>query len=268
MQRLLQIVLALPAIAAPAALRAQPEVAEPPRQFWSAGELPDPASVAAPSTAPVFDGRIEHAAYVVPSGSMGESAAARPPHESSESGDGPIVLSRPREGKTIPLPGPGASHRGSSRGASGLSPIVTALGGLAVVVGLFFLVAWALRRAAPRMAGALPGEVFEVLGRAPLSGRQQVHLLRCGSKLLLVSVTPAGAETLTEITDANEVDRLAGLCEQARPGSATETFRQVLEQLTGHAGERELREAPAPGGQRAAGTGILAAYRQWEGRDV
>ena len=54
-------------------------------------------------------------------------------------------------------------------------------------------------------------------GRAPLAGRQHVHLLRCGSKLLLVSVTPGGAETLTEVTDPAEVDRLAGLCRQAHP---------------------------------------------------
>ena len=79
----------------------------------------------------------------------------------------------------------------------------------------------------------MPGEVVEVLGRAPLANRQQIHLLRCGNKLLLVSVTPTGAETLTEITDPMEVDRLAGLCQQAQPGSATAAFRKVLQQF-GH----------------------------------
>ena len=58
-----------------------------------------------------------------------------------------------------------------------------------------------------------------------------MHLLRCGNKLLLVSVTPVGAETLTEVTDPIEVDRLAGLCRQAHPQSATATFRQVLNQF-------------------------------------
>jgi hypothetical protein len=48
---------------------------------------------------------------------------------------------------------------------------------------------------------------------------------------LLVSVTPAGAETLTEITDPAEVDRLAGLCRGAHPSSATAAFRHVLEQF-------------------------------------
>ena len=66
-----------------------------------------------------------------------------------------------------------------------------------------------------KSATLLPTEVVEVLGRAPLAGRQQMHLLRCGNKLLLVSVTPTGAETLTEVTDPVEVDRLSGLCRQA-----------------------------------------------------
>jgi flagellar biogenesis protein FliO len=106
---------------------------------------------------------------------------------------------------------------------------------LAVVLGVFFLVAWALRRAGYPLGKAagtvLPGEVFEVLGRAPMTGRQQVHLLRCGNKLVLVSVTPAGAETLTEVTDPAEVDRLAGLCRQAHPQSATAAFRQIFAQF-------------------------------------
>ena len=55
------------------------------------------------------------------------------------------------------------------------------------MLGIFFLVVWLLRRASPRGPAALPGEAFEVLGRAPLANRQQAHLLRCGNKLLLVS---------------------------------------------------------------------------------
>ncbi len=119
----------------------------------------------------------------------------------------------------------------------GFPSAVTVIGSLAVVLGVFFLVAWGLRRASPRAAGILPGEVFETLGRAPMDGRQQVHLLRCGNKLLLVSVTPAGAETLTEITDPMEVDRLAGLCQQANPNSSTAAFRQVFGQFAPRRGE-------------------------------
>jgi flagellar biogenesis protein FliO len=100
----------------------------------------------------------------------------------------------------------------------------------------------------------LPPEVFEVLGRAPLAARQQVHLLRCGRKLLLVSVTQAGTETLAEVTEPEEVDRLAGLCRQAHTQSATAAFRQVFGQWAPrHSGrrlpdDRDLEEVGA--GQR------------------
>ena len=111
--------------------------------------------------------------------------------------------------------------------------LTSMIGGLAIVLGLFLFAAWFVRRTQPKSAAALPGEVVELLGRAPLSGRQQMHLVRFGGKLLLVSVTPTGAETLSEITDPIEVDRLAGVCQQNRPGSITKTFRQVLHQLGG-----------------------------------
>lgn len=113
-----------------------------------------------------------------------------------------------------------------------LSSLLTVGSSLALVLGLFFIVAWAMRRTAPRGSLPLPGEVFEILGRAPLAARNQVHLLRLGNKLLLVCATPAGVETLTEITDSDEVSRLAGLCRQAHPSSTTAAFQQVFHQFS------------------------------------
>jgi flagellar biogenesis protein FliO len=102
---------------------------------------------------------------------------------------------------------------------------------LAAVVALFLGLAWVMRRGMPGAQTLLPSEVVESLGRAPLAARQQMQLIRCGNKLLLVCVSSAGAETLTEITDPQEVERLSGLCRQSHPHSATKAFRQVLEQL-------------------------------------
>jgi len=124
-----------------------------------------------------------------------------------------------------------AAGRGSS-----LSAMLTVGSSLAIVLGLFLVVAWAMRKTAPRGSLVLPKEVFDVLGRAPLGARQQVQLLRCGNKLLLVSITPGGAETLTELTDPIEVDRIAGICHQAHPKSATTAFRQVFQQLAPSSG--------------------------------
>jgi flagellar biogenesis protein FliO len=108
---------------------------------------------------------------------------------------------------------PRAAGRGESeRRPGGTQSIATIVGSLAAVLVLFFLVAWILRRASPNAAAALPSEAFEVLGRASLPNRQQIQLLRCGGKMLFVSITAAGMNTLTEITEPREVDRLVNLC--------------------------------------------------------
>jgi flagellar biogenesis protein FliO len=155
----------------------------------------------------------------------------------------------------------------AGRPAGGLPAAVSVAGSLALVLGLFLLVAWAMRRAAPRGSALLPSDVFEVLGRAPLAGRQQAHLLRCGRKLLLVSITPAGAETLTEVTEPAEVERLAGLCRQAQsPGAA---FRQIFQQWAAPARlSPAVREAEAEAEHERGAVAAVPAARsddpRWE----
>jgi flagellar biogenesis protein FliO len=105
------------------------------------------------------------------------------------------------------------------------------LGSLAIVLGLFFGLIWLMRRGMPKGTRLLSSEVVEVLGRAPLAGRQQMHVVRFGNKLLLISLSPGGAETLSEITEPAEVDRLSGICQQTHASSATNAFRQVFRQF-------------------------------------
>ena len=107
-----------------------------------------------------------------------------------------------------------------------MRPLVTGAASLGIVLGLFLLVVWTVRRTAPRGAGWLPPEAVEVLGRVPLAGRQQAHLVRCGNKIVLLSVTPGGVETLTEITDPMEVDRLESICRHG--GTAASPLKQFL----------------------------------------
>ncbi len=140
------------------------------------------------------------------------------------------------------------------KGATG-GMLTTAFGSLAIVLSLFFLVLWVMRRAAPSGTAVLPTEVIELLGRAPLNARQQMQLIRLGNRLLLLSVTAQGAETLAEITDQSEVDRLAGLCQQQRAGSVSETFRQVLTQFSSE---------PAQAGFVGDSSGRLAGRGQSE----
>jgi len=141
-----------------------------------------------------------------------------------------------RSRHTIPLSPPGHRIKENPQPAVPPTParsILTILSSLAIVLGLFFVVVWLSRRGVVRAAGLLPKQVVENLGRAPLAGRQQMQLLRVGNKLVLVSVTPTGAETLTEVTDPDEVQRLCGLCEAQRPGSSSTSFHEVFAQFGG-----------------------------------
>ncbi len=128
----------------------------------------------------------------------------------------------------LPPPSAASPARGEAR-PHVLPPVSTMLGSLAVVVGLFLALAWVVRVNLPKGPPSLPRDAVEMLGRTLLTGRQYVHLVRCGNKMLLVAITASGAETLTEITDPVEVDRLAGICYSTRPQSASANFRQMLQ---------------------------------------
>ena len=160
----------------------------------------------------------------------GDRADSQP----AETAAGRRSLPPRRQGGGLPLTGPDSVRpKGGGSHSGGLPSLVTAGSSLAVVLGLFFVFAWVMRRATPGGLALLSNEVVEVLGRAPLAARQQVHLVRLGNKLLLVSVSQDGVETLSEVTDPEEVDRLAGICRQSQPGSSTEAFRQVFKSFAG-----------------------------------
>jgi flagellar biogenesis protein FliO len=106
--------------------------------------------------------------------------------------------------------------------------LATVGGSLAVVLALFFGLAWVTRRGMPARIAKLPGEVIEVLGKAPFTKGQELQMVRIGSKLLLLCVTPHSCETLTEINDPDEVDRLSAVCRKNSPTGMSATFDQML----------------------------------------
>jgi flagellar biogenesis protein FliO len=112
---------------------------------------------------------------------------------------------------------------------------------LAIVLCLFFIIAWLFRRTQPNSVAKLPSEVVQVMGRTAMAPRQQVYVLRFGSKMLLVSHQPGQTQTLGEITDPEEVQRLAGLCEANQPNSISHSFRDVLRQVASGRSDVESR---------------------------
>jgi len=110
-------------------------------------------------------------------------------------------------------------------------------GGLALCLALFLAFAWVVRRGMPRSMAVLPREAVAVLGRMPLAKGQHASLIQVGNKLLLVAVSPAGAETLTEIDDPAEVDRLRTICNgPAEENVAGKSFRMTLQRFAGKSG--------------------------------
>lgn len=144
-----------------------------------------------------------------------------------------------------------------------LDSLYTTGAALAVVLGLFLLFAALVRRGSKKLNNRLPEEVVSVLGRVSLTARQFAELVRVGNKLVLVSVTPSGAEPLTEITDPAEIDRLVGLCRQGKKGSSTDEFDQIFRQLADETAPPGFlgNEVPRVEPRLAAPADVYAAYR-------
>ena len=135
-----------------------------------------------------------------------------------------------------PIAAPGERPTGSETPARrptmpNIESFTTAGAGLAIVLGLFLVCMWLLRRSGPKPTSPLPQEAVAVLGRIPLAARNFAHLIQVGNKLVLVAITPDGVAPITEISDPGEVQRLLGLCLRGHKHSTTAEFHNVLEQL-------------------------------------
>ncbi|MDB4766696.1 flagellar biosynthetic protein FliO [bacterium] len=85
-------------------------------------------------------------------------------------------------------------------------------GSLSIVLGGYLGLVWLLRKVNPAGNQGIPTEVLEVVGNAPLDNRQNLQLVRLGSKLLLMIHGPDGTQPIGEVTDPAEVDHLVSLC--------------------------------------------------------
>lgn len=170
------------------------------------------------------------------------SAASSAAHAHSEkSGDD----AEPSEG--LRLAPRGKSHEKSAApgSASSSRALATAISSLTVVAGLLGVVTWFARRFQTSSPG-LPKEVFQYLGTTSLSGRQTIHVMRFGDKMLLVAATPTGLQTLAELTTADDVQRLTAMCRTKPSPSIASTLQRVVADWS-----RDGGPAPARGTGRA-----------------
>jgi len=137
---------------------------------------------------------------------------------------------------TLPIQQPSPDRTANSSDPTASSPrsatqaMTTILSALSIVLGAFFLVVWLTRSASKRRWSPLPSEAVQLLGRTPLAGRQWMQLIRVGNKLVMVSVNGNQVDTITEITDPEEVEHLVSLCHKNQPNQFRQTFQQVLNQ--------------------------------------
>ena len=115
--------------------------------------------------------------------------------------------------------------------SGGIGPIVSMFASLFLVITTFLILALLFKKVSPKGARLLPKELFENLGRAPLTQKLQLHLLRLGNRLILVSVTLDGVQPITEITDPDEVVQLLGLCRRLDSNSSTQNFKKMFSTL-------------------------------------
>lgn len=131
-----------------------------------------------------------------------------------------------------PLQPPTPGNQQTKQRTGSTSQMLVSVGSsLIIVMGLFFGFIWFYRKSmGARGNGGLPKNVVQVLGRTPVAHRQNLVLLRFGSKLVLVSMVQGEARTISEITDPLEVDQLSGMCESQQSSSMTHSFREILAQ--------------------------------------
>lgn len=129
-----------------------------------------------------------------------------------------------RSRSETPLP-PNGSEPRRSPGAT--SPWTT-FGLLAVIIVAVLAIARIWKKHGPLSSTALPPEAVELLGRKMIDQRNIIHLVRIGSRIVVVGASPQGLSTLAEIDDPIEVDLLAGLCLRRNGDGKSPSFRTLF----------------------------------------
>ena len=122
-------------------------------------------------------------------------------------------------------------NRSSKTNDKWVDSLVTVGSALSIVLGLYFGLVWLSKKIQRRAAGrngGIPEEVVHVLGEFRLSDQHEAHIVRFGSKLLALSVTPNGYEKLAEINDPEEVDFLTKVCLHGTTGTMPARISDML----------------------------------------
>ncbi|MDR1483707.1 MAG: hypothetical protein LBT09_02670 [Planctomycetaceae bacterium] len=123
-------------------------------------------------------------------------------------------------------------------------PVVSVVASLLIVISVFLIFTFLFRKISPNAVQNLPKEVFENLGKTFLSQKLQVHLLRLGNRLILVSAANDTLTPIAEITDPDEVVAVLGMCRQLNNDSINKFHQNLSAQLNSSNHSRNNNIAP------------------------
>jgi flagellar protein FliO/FliZ len=127
--------------------------------------------------------------------------------------------------RAISRPGPAARSLGPATGGGG--GLVSNVWPLLTVLALIGGAAWLLKRNGWTATSAAANGSIQVLARIPLDARCAMLVVRCGERLLVLGVSPAGVSTLSEIQHLEEVQSLVENCAVAAPAALTDRLAQL-----------------------------------------
>lgn len=150
---------------------------------------------------------------------------------------------QPSQGRAL-RPAPGSDGAEATKRSAAM-PLVTIGSSLAVVLGLFAALVWVSKKSgvAAGRSGTLPDTALRLLGQKSLGTAGSIALVRCGQRVLVVGLSSAGMQPLSEITDAEEVRNLETLCLGESPASFREVLGDVHSDAGGFVGEDFNRAA-------------------------
>ncbi len=143
----------------------------------------------------------------------------------------------------------GPEGRKLDREAGGrLGGYLQTLAALALVVALIFLARFLIRRFGQSAKAPARDGPIEVLARTTIALKQQLLLVRLGTRLVLVGSAAGGLSALCEVTDAEEVDQLLKAVETARRRGLGGIFTRKSDESAG-AGDRSSEDGHGGAGQ-------------------
>lgn len=156
-----------------------------------------------------------------------ETIAAQYPGNESRT-----VVSAPR---TITLPETTETDTENSTSTTGASrSFGTTIAALGAILLLFLGLVQIWRRFAPTASQSLPTEAWEILGSASLDHKFQLQIVRVGSRLIVLGKSDQGLQTLSEITESDEVSHLLSLCRASQADSSQPSFSDLIHKFRSH----------------------------------